>query len=254
MGGLLLALAALVIVSVAIPNPGRDRVTVFAAASLTDVAGALERAFEAAYPDVDIVVTTGASSVLARRIVQGEPADLFLSDSPAWTDSLSARGLLRYPARSLVGNGLVVVGPAGTPFLAGPGGLLRFEKIALADPEDVPAGGYAKHALQQAGLWEAVAPRVVPVSDVREAVAAVRTGAAGAAVVYRSDVRGGADVRVVLDWPEALQPRIRYTIAIPRATRHPNRALEFIEFVRDGKRLGVWRRYGFTPLAEPVLP
>jgi ABC-type molybdate transport system substrate-binding protein len=59
---------------------------------------------------------------------------------------------------------------------------------------------------------------------------------------------------VVLDWPEALQPRIRYTIAIPRTTEHPNRALEFFEFIRDGERLGVWRRYGFDPLAEPVLP
>lgn len=250
----MLALAALIVASVVLPNPGRDRATVFAAASLTDVMAELEARFEAAYPDVDLVVSTAASSVLARQIERGAPADVFLSASPDWTDYLSERELLRYPAQALVRNRLVVIGPAGTPLLAGPGGLLRFDRIALADPEGVPAGVYARQALQRAGLWDDVAPRVVPVRDVRAAVAAVRTGAAPAAVVYQSDAQGAADVQVVLDWPEALQPRILYTIAVPRATEHPNRALEFVEFVRGGERLGVWRRYGFVPLAEPVLP
>lgn len=253
-GGLLLALAALIAVSVVLPAPGSDRVTAFAAASLTDVMSELEAQFEAAYPDVDLVVSTAASSVLARQIEQGAAADVFLSASPQWSDYLAQRDLLRYPARPLVGNEIVVIGAAGAPPLAGPGGLLRFDRIALADPEGVPAGVYAREALQRAGLWEAVAPRVAPTRDVRAAVAAVRTGAAPVAVVYRSDVQAATDVRVVLEWPEALQPHIRYTIAIPRTTEHPNRALEFVEFVRDSERLGVWRRYGFVPLAEPVLP
>ena len=253
-GGLLLALAALVVVSVFLPSPGRDRVTVFAAASLADAMAEMEEAFEAAYPDVDLVVSTGASSVLARQIEGGAPADVFLSASPQWTDYLAERELLRYPARPLVGNRLVVIGGAGVPLLAGPDDLLRFDRIALADTEGVPAGVYARQALARAGAWDAVAPRVVPTRDVRAAVAAVRTGAAAVAVVYQSDVRGAADVRVVLEWPEALQPRIRYTVAIPRMTAHPNRALEFVEFIRDTERLRLWRRHGFVPLAEPVLP
>ena len=80
---------------------------------------------------------------------------------------------------------------------------------------------------------------------------AVRAGAVPAAVVYASDAAPG--VRVLLAWPEALQPEIRYHVAIPRTTRRPNRALEFVEFVRQSERIGLWRRYGFEPLAEPVL-
>lgn len=253
-GGLLLALAALIVVSVVLPTPGRDRVTVFAAASLTDVMAEMEEAFEAAYPDVDLVVSTGASSVLARQIEGGAPADVFLSASPRWTDYLAERDLLRYPARPLVGNRLVVIGGPSVSLLARPTDLLRFDRVALADPEGVPAGVYARQALGRAGVWEAVAPRVVPTRDVRAAVAAVRTGAAPVAVVYRSDVRRATGVRVVMEWPEALQPRIRYTVAVPRATEHPNRALEFVEFIRDSERLRLWRRHGFVPLAEPVLP
>jgi molybdate transport system substrate-binding protein len=253
-GSLLLALVGLLYVSTLFPRQEHEELTVFAAASLTDVLAALEAEFEAAYPDVDLVVSTGASSVLARQIAQGAPADVFFSASPGWMDYLAEQNLLRYPARDIVSNGLVVIGPASEPSLAGPGGLLRYERIALADPESVPAGEYAREALERTGLWEAVADRIVPTLDVRAAVAAVQTGAASAAIVYATDVRGAADVRVLLTWPEASQPRIRYLVAVPRRTQHANRALEFVEFVQQSERIAVWRRFGFVPLAEPVLP
>ncbi|MEP0548736.1 MAG: molybdate ABC transporter substrate-binding protein [Rhodothermales bacterium] len=254
LGSLLLALFALLYASTLFPSEGSEELTVFAAASLTDVMGALEAEFEAAYPDVDLVVSTGASSVLARQIEQDAPADVFFSASPVWMTYLAERGLLRYPARDIVSNGLVVIGAASEPSLGGLGGLLRFERIALADPESVPAGEYAREGLERAGLWDAVADRVVPTLDVRAAVAAVQTGAVPVAIVYATDVRGAADVRVLLSWPESIQPRIRYLVAVPRRTQHANRALEFVEFVQQSERIAVWRRYGFVPLAEPVLP
>jgi molybdate transport system substrate-binding protein len=167
---------------------------------------------------------------------------------------LAERGLLRYPARDIVSNGLVVIGAASEPSLGGLGGLLQFERIALADPESVPAGEYAREGLERAGLWDAVADRIVPTLDVRAAVAAVQTGAVPAAIVYATDVRGAADVRVLLSWPESIQPRIRYLVAVPHRTQHANRALEFVEFVQQSERIAVWQRYGFVPLAEPVLP
>lgn len=253
MGGLTFALGALIVAAVMLPEAGKQRVTVFAAASLTDVMDDVEAAFEAAYPGVDLVVSTAATSVLARQIEQGAPADVFLAASPTWTDYLSERNLLRYPAQTLVGNRLVVVGNQTLAGLASPDDLLRYDRIALAD-EGVPAGDYARQALRSAGIWDDVAPRVVPTRDVRAALAAVRTGAAPTAVVYRSDVQAVPDVRVVLDWPQALHPRIRYTMAIPRTTERPTRALEFVEFIRASDRLDLWRRHGFDPLAEPVLP
>ena len=253
-GTLLISLLGLLYISTLFPHEGREKLTVFAAASLTDVLYALEAEFEAAYPDVDLVVSTGASSVLARQIEQGAPADVFFSASLAWMDYLAERSLLRYPPQDIVSNGLVVIGAPSEPSLAGPGGLLRFDRIAIADPESVPAGEYAREALERAGLWDAVADRIVPTLDVRAAVAAVETGAAPVAIVYATDIREASGVRELLTWPEAIQPRIRYLVAVPRRTQHANRALEFVEFVRQSERIAVWRRYGFVPLAEPVLP
>jgi molybdate transport system substrate-binding protein len=251
-GGLVFALAALVVLTVLTPPSEDERVTVFAAASLGEVLAEMETAFEAAYPGVDLVVSTAASSTLARQIEAGAPADVFLSASPRWTDYLAERGLLRYAARPIVGNELVVVGGPGVLRLASPRDLLRFDRVALGD-EGVPAGDYARRALRAARVWEDVVPRIVPTRDVRAALAAVETGAAEVALVYRSDVVGAGGVQVVYEWPDALQPRIRYTIAVPRATEHANRALEFVEFVRASEQLSVWRRHGFTPLAETVL-
>ncbi len=250
----MLAFLGLLAVSALFPHAEQEELTVFAAVSLTDVMSELKTEFEAAYPGVDLVINTAATSMLARQIEQGAPADVFFAASSEWTDYLADKGLLRYPARAVVGNRLVVIGSSDASAIAGPGGLLRFDRIALADPASVPAGQYAKEGLERAGLWDAVASRIVPTLDVRAAVAAVQTGAVPVAVVYASDARAASDVRVLLQWPEALQPRIRYMVAVPRRTQHPNRALEFVEFVRQSKRVEVWRRYGFEPLAEQVLP
>ena len=235
-------------------EPSRDEIVVFAAASLTDVMDTLVQQFEEAYPSVDVVVSLGASSVLARQIQQGAPADVFFSASPVWTEYLAEENLLRAPARPVIGNRLVVIGPPSALLLSSLDDLLAFTDIAVADPESVPGGQYAREGFERAGLWDAIAPRTIPTRDVRAAVAAVQTGAAEVAVVYASDVRGVDGVRVILDWPEAFQPPIRYTIAVPRTTQQPNRAFEFVEFVRQPERNGVWQRFGFVPLGETVLP
>ncbi len=250
----LIAAFALLFVAMCNQSPGREEVVVFAAASLTDVMGELTAQFEEAYPDVDVIVSLGASSTLARQIQQQAPADVFFSASPVWTEYLAEENLLRAPARVVIGNRLVVIGPEGAMLLGSLDDLLDFTDIALADPASAPAGQYAREGFERAGLWEDIEPRTIPTMDVRAAVAAVQTGAAEAAVVYASDVRGVDGVRVLLDWPEAFQPPIRYTIAVPRTTRHPNRAFEFVEFVRQPERNEVWRRFGFVPLGETLLP
>ena len=102
------------------PQPERETLLVFAAASLADVMTELEQQFEAAYPGVDLLVNLGASSLLARQIERGAPADVFLSASPAWTAFLGEREQLRAPAQSLVGNRLVVIGQCDAAPLAGP--------------------------------------------------------------------------------------------------------------------------------------
>ncbi len=252
-GALLAAFAAL-FVAMCNQEPSREEVRVFTALALADVMAELEADFEAAYPGVDLVVSLGASAALAQRIGQGAPADVFFSASPVWTEYLGSRDLLRAPARVVIGNRLVIVGPDEAAPLGGLDDLLRLGRFAVADPARLPVGQYAREGFERAGLWEAAEPLLVPVADTRAALAAVQAGDVAAAIVYASDVRGPAGLRVLLDWPEAFHPPIRFTIAVPRTTRNPNRAFEFAEFVRQPERDALWRRYGFVPLAEPVLP
>ena len=106
-------------------------------------------------------------------------------------------------------------------------------------------GDYAREGLRRAGLWDVLAERTVPSLDARAVVAAVQAGAAPVGIVYASDVRPASGVRVLLDWPEALAPRIRYVAAVPVAARHPAQAEAFIAFVREPARAAVWQRLGF---------
>lgn len=239
------------------PRAPRETV-VFAAASLTDVAGALADSFAAARPGVRVTVSVGASSLLERQIEAGAPADVFLSASPEWTDSLAAAGLADGPARDLAGNALVVLGAPGAPPMMRPDDLLRVRRLALADPAAVPAGRYARTALERAGLWARLESRVVPMQDVRAAAAAVEHGAADAAVVYASDARAATRARVLLAWPEALAPPVRLSASVVARSGRTDAATQdaraFVAFATRPARVGTWRAFGFRPLAQPASP
>src|SRR5688572_5190902 len=136
-------------------------VRVFAAVSLTE---ALEE-IAAGYTRDEIVFHFGASSLLARQIEQGAPADLFLSADEARMNALATKGLIQTRV-SVLSNTLVVVGAP----------LARARSIALAEPSSVPAGVYARAWLQKIGMWERIAPKVIPTENVRAALAAVESG------------------------------------------------------------------------------
>lgn len=251
-GGILVVLLGLLLVTCLDGEREPARLVVFAATPLTDAADALAREFEAAYPGVEVVVHAGVSSALAQQIEQGAAADVFLSASPEWTDLLRAR--LRAPAQPLVRNRLVVAGPPEAPRLDTLPDLLRLDRIAVADPSHVPAGRYAREGLERAGLWERLAPRLLPSADSRAALAAVETGAAEVAIVYASDLLAARRARELLAWPDAQAPLIQYTVAVPRDAPNPDRALEFVEWVRQPERARLWRRHGLIPPAEPLAP
>ena len=183
-------------------------VVVFAAASTTDVVEAVARQVEAE-TGRSVAVSVGASSVLARQIARGAPADVYVTADSAWVGWLAARGVAVRQRRVVAGGRLVVVGPAGSRVadlrsaLAG--------RVALADPAHVPAGQYARRALEARGLWDDVAPRVVAAGDVRGALAAVQTGAADRAVVYATDAAKAGGVAVV--WRLPPSPAVRFEVA-----------------------------------------
>lgn len=221
----------------------RVEVVVFAAASLTDVTEALAEAFEEKHRNIDVVVSIGASSTLARQIGSGAPADLFLSASPEWMEYLEARGLLVEGAITLARNHLVVLGKAGATAISEPSELTRFARIAIADPSHVPAGKYAREALTSAGIWEVVDASIIPTLDVRAAVAALDDGLVDAAIVYASDALVAPHLPVTLIWPADLQPSIEISGA--RLRESTPEAAAFLAFLADPGQQPAWIAYGF---------
>ena len=236
-------------------SPTTNDVVVFAAASLTDALEALADSFETAYPDYRVVLNVAATSLLARQIEQGAPADVFFSANLTWMDEVEAQGRVAGDVQYPLSNRLVVVARRDSTAEAWSSldPLMEQPRIALADPEHVPAGIYALEGLMCVGLWHRIAPQVVPTLDVRAALLTVRNGAADVAVVYASDVEAEASVQVVARWPEACQPDIRYAVAQLTDAPNADGAAAFVAFASDPARADLWERFGFQPrFASPT--
>jgi molybdate transport system substrate-binding protein len=222
-----------------------DELLVFAAASLADVLRELGAAYEKTGHDT-VAFNFGASNALARQIQAGAPADVFLSADAAQMDELERAGLVaRGDRRDLLSNVLVVVVPAGTTTtISAPADLKKVHRLALANPEGVPAGVYAKTYLQSLDLWGSLADKVVPTLDVRAALAAVESEEADAAIVYATDAAVSKKVRTAFRVPREHGPRILYTLApLARSTKPGTRGL--VRFLASRDAAKVYERYGF---------
>lgn len=221
---------------------------VFAAASLTDALQELAKAYEKESGDT-VVLNLGASSLLARQIQEGAPADLFLAADEEKMDGLEKRGLLLAGTRrSVLSNTLVVVVASGSPLkiasaadLATP----RVRLLALAEPQSVPAGIYARQLLQGKKLWDKVVGKVVPTENVRGALAAVESGNADAGIVYKTDAAISKKVNVAWEVPPAEGPRISYPFAAVAATPRPEAARRLLSWLESPAALAVFQRCGF---------
>jgi molybdate transport system substrate-binding protein len=224
-------------------------VTVFAAASLADALGEIGKGFEAASGH-HVAFNFGGSNDLARQIEAGAPADLFFSADQAQMDRLEKAGLVKAADRvDLLSNQLVVVVPASSPRrLSGPGDLAGFPRIALADPEAVPAGVYARTYLESVGLWPALRDRVVPTLNVRAALAAVESENVPAGIVYRTDAALSPRVRIAFEVPRASGPPIVYVLA-PLGSSPTPAARALVAELRSARAARVYEKYGFVVLA-----
>ena len=220
-------------------RPPQDRtLDVYAAASLTDVMEALADTFRVMPGGVRVTVNVAGSSLLARQIERGAAADLFVSAHPDWTGYLYTKRRISPPVELPVANRLVKVRRQnGRPS--------ENERIALADPEHVPAGMYAREALLCEGRWAMLAPRLVPTLDVRAAVAAVEAGAAGSAIVYASDTAMAPKLQVEDVVSERCRPQIRYTAAVVQGSALQEDAMRFLALMQDPGTAKLWERFGF---------
>ena len=218
----------------------------FAAASLTDALTEIARDYENRSSD-KVVFNFGASSILARQIEAGAPADLFLSADEEKMNALVARKLIDPRTRvSVLSNKLVIVVPRrGGKSITDPRQLAqpRIRSIALAEPSSVPAGIYAKKYLQSLGIWSAVAKKIVPTDNVRAALAAVVAGNVDAAIVYRTDARISKAVRVVHEVMNG--PRISYPFAVVADAEQPRAARRLLAHLRSQSARDTFARYGF---------
>ena len=230
---------------------GAQELLLFAAASLSD---ALDAAI-ATYPgDAEVVASYASSSTLARQIEQGAPADLFISANPEWMDYLAAREQIRDGTRTdLLGNGLVLVAPAASDVTLeiAPGfdlaGALGDGRLAMGDPDHVPAGIYGKAALESLGAWQSVAPQVARADNVRAALVLVARGEAPLGIVYSSDAVAEPGVRVVGRFPPDSHPPIVYPVAVVAASKHPA-ADDFLAYLQSAPAAALFERSGFKVL------
>jgi molybdate transport system substrate-binding protein len=246
------AVLLLLALSCAVPQVARaapSGLLVFAAASLTDALQEVARGWK----DAEVEFSFGASSDLARQIVAGAPADVFFSADVARMDAVQTAKLVKAAERrNVLSNVLVVVVPKETARAPRSAEDLKdVARLALADPAIVPAGVYARRWLEKRGLWAAVRPRAVPTADVRAALAAVETGAADAAVVYRTDAAISKRVHIAFEVTSEEAPQITYVVAPLAASKQGDLARAFVRHLAGPEAAAVFRRFGFIAIDRP---
>ncbi|WP_170578077.1 molybdate ABC transporter substrate-binding protein [Ruegeria arenilitoris] len=246
------AIAALVLgtVTLAPLRVSAAEVLVFAAASLKTALDEIAPIFEQ-QTGHQVTVSYAASSVLARQIQLGAPADVFIFANVDWMDVLQDQGLIDVASRvDLLGNGLVLIGgsdqaqighiQADTDLIA----RLGSGHLAMALVDAVPAGIYGKAALQNLGLWEGVQPRIAQTENVRAALALVAAGAAPLGIVYQSDAQVEDRVKVVASFPSELHPPIIYPAAV--TTSAPPEARLFLDHLQSDTAQTIFTEQGFA--------
>ena len=255
---LLLTLAAAGAFLTLAPAARADDLLVFAAASTKNAVDDIIAAYEA-QGGGQVEASYASSSDLAKQIENGAPAALYISADTKWADYLAERSLIAPDGRiDLLGNSIVLVAPKGSAMsvdLTKPDGLvtaLGDARLAMGDPEFVPAGRYGKAALENLGLWASVEGRLARAKDVRAALALVERGEAAAGIVYGTDAAISDEVDIVATFPASSHPEIVYPVMVV-AENDGETARGFYAFLVGPEAREVFLRYGFTinPTAAP---
>ncbi|MGK3116630.1 molybdate ABC transporter substrate-binding protein [Candidatus Pantoea formicae] len=230
-----------------------EKITVFAAASLTNAMQDIATQYQKK-SGVEVVSSFASSSTLARQIEQGAPADLFISADQQWMDyAVDKKSVVENTRYTLLGNDLVLIAPksdsakavtinAQTDWKS----LLKGERLAVGDPDHVPAGIYAKEALQKLGAWDTVSPMLAPANNVRAALALVERNESPYGIVYGSDAVASDKVQVVGHFPADSHKPVEYPMAVVK--EHQNATVNaFYSYLQGPDAAAVFKQYGFTP-------
>ena len=257
----LLTLFAIGLVACGETRPERPELLVFAAASLRDVAADFATEFESRY-SARVVYNFAGSNTLAQQIRAAPGADVFLSADETWVDFLEqAQRTVAGTRRAFLSNRLVLISQRDVELgiehprdladaISSNGGKLSF--LALADPQAVPAGRYARAALERleiadGSLWTALDGKIAPTLDVRAALALVESDPAIAGIVYLTDTMTSDKVRVLYEFPASEEVPIRYAAVQIAAGEEPELGRLFLDFLTSGAASKIARRNGFSP-------
>ena len=225
-------------------------INVLAAASLTDVLGELETSYEAAHPNIDLVISYAGSGALQTQIEEGAPADIFISAANKQMNALNDEGLMDSASiRDLLLNRVVLIVPNNSEL-----GLTSFEDvlndgvniIGLGEVESVPAGKYAQQVFESLGIWEEVQERANFGTDVRTVLSWVEMGEADCGVVYATDAYTSDQVTIVAEAPEGSCDRVVYPAGIVAGSAVSAEAEEFLQYLSGADSAAVFESYGFT--------
>jgi len=237
----------------------KDRsITVFAAASLKNALDQVNSAFTRA-TGIKAVTSFAATSALVKQMASGAPADIFLSADLRWMAYAADHKLIKADTRvDLLGNTLVLIAPKASRLdkinigkgfdiakLAGDG------RIAVAGVQAVPAGRYARAALESLGAWAAAQPKLAQGQNVRAALAFAARGETPLGIVYATDAKAEPNVKIVGTFPDGSHPPIIYPVAATAATQKPEVG-SYLSFLRTKKAKAIFERHGFTFLAQPT--
>lgn len=252
----LIAIAAMLFAA-AQPLAAQDAITVFAAASMKNALDDTNAAFTKA-TNIKVTASYAASSALAKQLESGAPADVFISADLNWMDYVAGKNLIKAASRyNLLGNRLVLVSGKDSKIdnvkieqgfdiarLAGDG------RIAVADVKAVPAGLYAKTALEKLGSWAAAEPKLAQAENVRATLAFVARGETQIGIVYETDAKVEPNVRIAGFFPEGSYPPVVYPVAATTGAKAD--AGKYLDFLRSAPAKAIFEKYGFSFLIKPV--
>jgi len=225
-------------------------ITVFAAASLTNVLEELIDSFEVSN-NVKVITNMASSGTLARQIEQGGTPDVYISASKKWADYIDSLGFVQEPFKDkLAENDLVFVAPTESdlePFAVDSAldliAILKDSRLSLGDPSHVPAGKYAKQALEYFGWYDKLSDYYLPAKDVRSALMVVELGEAPLGIVYRTDAEESKKVKIVGTFPDRSHKPIVYVSCL---LKENEASKAFYEYIRSEKTALIWNKYGFN--------
>ena len=221
-----------------------------AASSLANALKAIDTAYTQANPNVTIVLNTAASGTLQLQIENGAPADIFLSAAASNMDALQKENLLVNASRkNLLDNTLVLVVPTGSTLgLTGISDLAtaKVMKIAVGDPASVPAGTYANLAFTELGITAAVQSKLILCANVTQVLTTVASGNVDAGLVYSTDALSSTQVKVVGQAPADINAQIVYPEAVLSASRNPDTAQSYLNYLSGSAAVALFIQYGFT--------